>query len=60
MGKMKNWWQMDKTVEEYVKTISNAEFEKLCSFKTYGLTFMQFNKTTPEEKCAIVKKYLGL
>ena len=57
---MKNWWQMDKAVEDYIKTISNAEFEKLCSYKTYGLTFIQFNKTTPEEKCAIVKKHLGL
>ena len=57
---MKNFWELDKELNEKMVGMKCSELEELLKPSTHGHKVLTWMKLSAEEKCEILKKYLGL
>ena len=57
---MKNFWELDKELNKKMVEMKCSELEELLKPSTHGYKVLAWMKLSAEEKCEILKKYLGL
>ena len=57
---MKNFWELDKELNKKMVEMKCSELEELLKPSTHGHKVLTWMKLSAEEKCEILKKYLGL
>lgn len=57
---MKNFWELDNELNKKMVEMKCSELEELLKPSTHGYKVLAWMKLSAEEKCEILKKYLGL